>query len=126
MLRIAMVVPEVVHSVVDNLIGARAAKQRSNREAMHHAGGRMDAAHGVGRIQGLSGIVHIEKAALGIDGAILEEIKERACLIEQPTPMIGARAPVSERRRFNLYVHAVLLGFFSKSRIALPESAVIA
>src|ERR1700712_4977621 len=93
---VAVLVPEIGHPVIDDLFGAWAAEQGADREAMDHASGRVDAANGVYRIERLAGIVHVEEATLRIDGAILEEIEKSVCLVQQPAPMIGARAPVSQ------------------------------
>src|SRR5882757_3559272 len=93
---VAVLVPEIVHSMIDDFLGAWATEQRSDREAMNHAGSRVNAAYRVDRIERLAGIIHIEEPALRIDGAILEEIKKAVCLVQQPAPMIGARAPVSQ------------------------------
>ncbi len=82
--------------MIDDAFRAGPAEQGADREAMHHARRRMDAAHGIDRIERVAGIVHIVESAFGIDATILEEIEKPVRLIEQPAPVIIARAPVSE------------------------------
>ena len=72
----------------------------------------MNAADRIDRIERPAGIIHIVESPLGIDGAILEEIEKPACLIKQPTAVIGPRAPIAECCRFTLYAHAILPRLF--------------
>lgn len=91
-----MVVPDVIHAVVDDIGGTGTAEQCADREAVDGARGNMERPHLSLGIERLAGIIEVVKATLGIDGIVLEEIEEAISLRKQPAAMIGAGGPVAE------------------------------
>jgi len=96
MLGIAVVLPYILHAVIDNVGGTRAAEKRADRKAMHHTRGDVDAADLTFRVERIAGIVEIEESALGIQRIMLEKGEEGVSLGQEPVAVIGAGGPVSK------------------------------
>ncbi|QTK80957.1 hypothetical protein AT6N2_C3511 [Agrobacterium tumefaciens] len=95
MVAVAMSVPEIGHAVVDDIAAARTAKQVADGEAVDHAGGGVDAAHRVVRLQRRALGVQIKKAAGRIEGPVLEEVEKPLGLFYQPLAVPGQCIPVA-------------------------------
>jgi hypothetical protein len=78
MFLVAVVVPDVVHAVIDNGIATGAAHQVTNRHAMDHAGCGMELTD---IAEGPSLHVEVEETAAWVDRGNLIEVKKPACLI---------------------------------------------
>jgi len=95
MLAVAMPVPEIGHAVVDNIATARTSEQMADGEAMHHARGGMDAAHGIVCLQRRALDIEIVEAAGRIERPVLEEVEKPLGLFYQPLAVPGQGIPVS-------------------------------
>src|SRR5689334_10190832 len=93
-----MLVPDVVHAVIDDICGTGAAEQCADREAVDGARGNMEWTYLAFGIERPAGVVEIVETAFGIDGIVLEEIEETVGLRKQPAAMIGTGGPVAECR----------------------------
>ncbi len=111
-LGVAMPLPQELHAVVDDLVGAGAPQETPDDEAMHHARRRMDAAHRVRSVQRLAGRIEVEEAALRVESAILEEPEQPVGLLQEPAPVIATVAPGLGGRRRHLQLPRFLRQFY--------------
>jgi hypothetical protein len=83
-----------------------AAEQVTDRETMYETRRDVDAAGRIVTAERAALIVKIEETAFRVYGAVLEEIEQAVCLIQEPAPMIGKARPAGTLGSAGLIVNA--------------------